>query len=235
MKKNLIKNSRGKLFCTSIDIGLEFVIMHNQILVKIRKLIVDIPTVKKEFEEAIFTNERNREYPMYHISRRGYMSLVLNLDAKSKESKLLLMQKKELFIDAFDAMEKRILKEQNNKQNVEWNKSREQGKHIRLELSDAIKEFVEHANNQGSTQANRYYSNITKMEYKALGFVQEAKPKIRETLDLMELHQLILAEDLCRRKLKQYMNEKLHYKEIYILVKQDIEKFANVLYLKGGG
>ena len=70
------------------------------------------------------------------------------------------------------------------------------------------------------------------MEYKALGFMQQNKPKLRDTLDMMELHQLILAEDICKRSIEKYMNEGLHYKEIYILVKQDIEKFAGALRLE---
>ena len=77
-----------------------------------------------------------------------------------------------------------------------------------------------------------YYKHFTKAEYKALGFIEQAKPNLRDTLDLMQLHQLILAEDLTRRSIKKYMEEKLHYKEIYILVKQDIEKFANSLFLR---
>jgi hypothetical protein len=94
------------------------------------------------------------------------------------------------------------------------------------------KNFVEYATLQGSQNAKRYYGNITKMEYKALGLLAEEKPKLRDTLDLMELHQLILAEDLVRRQFKKYMQEKLHYKEIYVLVKQDLEKFADSLHLK---
>ena len=230
--KELVKVKNGKLFCTSLDISEEFEIGHNRVLEKIRNLTDDIPTVKKEFSESKFTNNRNRKYPMYHITRRGYMTLVLNLDAKTKESKILLMQKKELFIDAFEKMEKLLLQERNNKQNLEWKKSREQGKQIRLNLTDTIKEFVEYAESQGSKNAARYYSNITKMEYKSLGFMQQSKPKLRDTLDLMELHQLILAEDLCKRKIAEYMKQELHYKEIYLLIKQDIEKFASVLYLK---
>ena len=47
----------------------------------------------------------------------------------------------------------------------------------------------------------------------------------------MQLNQLILAEDLTKRCIKKYMKENLHYKEIYILVKQDIENFAKNLLL----
>ena len=231
MSKNLVEVKNGKIMCSSLDISEEFEISHSHVLEKIRNLTIDVPTVKKEFKKTEFTNNRNRKYPMFHITRRGYMSLIMNLDAKSKESKILLMRKKELFIDAFEKMEELLLKLKNNQENLEWKKSREQGKSVRLELTDNIKEFVDYATGQGSKNAKMYYANITKMQYKSLGFIQQSKPKLRDTLDLMELHQLILAEDLCKRKIKEYVLEKLHYKEIYFLVKQDIEKFADSLYL----
>ena len=229
---DLIKVINGKVFCTSLDISKEFDIMHLHILEKIRNLTNDLPIVKSQFIESEFTNERNRKYPMYLMNRDGYMTLVMELNAKSKESRILLSEKKQMFIQAFNKMEDILLKQQNNKQNLEWNQSREQGKQIRLNLTDTIKEFVDYAFNQGSENAKRYYTSITKMEYKALGFIQQAKPNLRYTLDLMQLHQLILAEDLCKRSIEKYMKENLHYKEIYILVKQDIENFAKTLLLK---
>jgi Rha family phage regulatory protein len=229
---DLIKVINGKVFCTSLDISKEFDIMHLHILEKIRNLTNDIPIVKNQFIESEFTNERNRKYPMYLMNRDGYMTLVMELNAKSKESRIILSEKKQMFIQAFNKMEDLLLKQQMNKENLEWNKSREQGKQIRLETTDTIKEFVEYATNQGSKSANMYYKHFTKAEYKALGFIEQAKPNLRDTLDLMQLHQLILAEDLTRRCIKKYMEEKLHYKEIYILVKQDIENFAKTLMLK---
>lgn len=228
---DLIKVIKGKAFCTSLDISKEFDIMHKHILEKISNLIADIPTVKSQFIESEFTNERNRKYPMYLMNRDGYMTLVMELNAKSKESRKLLSEKKQMFIQAFNKMEEIILKQQLNKENLEWSKSREQGKQIRLETTDTIKEFVEYATNQGSKSANMYYKHFTKATYKALNFMQQANPKLRDTLDLLQLHQLLLAEDLCKRSIKKYMEENLHYKEIYILVKQDIEKFADSLFL----
>ena len=228
---DLIKVINGKVFCTSLDISKEFDIMHKHILEKISNLIADVPTVKSQFIENEFTNERNRKYPMYLMNRDGYMTLVMELNAKSKESRKILSEKKQMFIQAFNKMEEILLKQQTNKNNLEWNKSREQGKQIRLETTDTIKQFVEYATEQGSKSANMYYKHFTKAEYKALGFIEQAKPNLRDTLNLMQLHQLILAEDLTRRSIEKYMKEKLHYKEIYILVKQDIEKFSDSLLL----
>jgi phage regulator Rha-like protein len=98
-KLDLVEIKNGKVYCTSLSIAEEFKISHPHVLEKIRNLTIDIPTAKSEFKEGFFINERNREYPLFHITRRGYMSLIMNLDAKSKESKLILMQKKELFIE----------------------------------------------------------------------------------------------------------------------------------------
>lgn len=232
MSKELVYVEKGKVFCTSLDISREFDILHLHILEKIRNLTNDIPILKSQFIGSEFTNERNRKYPMFVMNRDGYMTLVMELNAKSKESRILLSEKKQLFIKAFNKMEELLSKEYNNKNNLEWEKSREQGKAIRLECTDTIKNFVEYAKAQGSTKAEMYYKHFTKAEYMALGFMEQAKPKLRDTLDLMQLHQLILAEDLTRRCIDKYMSENLHYKEIYVLVKQDIEKFSGVLMLK---
>jgi len=159
------------------------------------------------------------------------MSLIMNTNVTPSKKSLLYNVQNE-FINAFEMMEEIILRQEVNKNNLEWNKSREQGKQIRLETTDTIKEFVEYATNQGSKKASMYYKHFTKVEYKALGFIEQAKPNLRDTLDLMQLHQLILAEDLTRRCIRKYMEESLHYKEIYILVKQDIENFAKTLMLK---
>jgi Rha family phage regulatory protein len=232
MSKDLVYVEKGKVFCTSLDISREFDIMHLHILEKIRNLTNDIPMVSSQFIESEFTNERNRKYPMFVMNRDGYMTLVMELNAKSKESRILLSEKKQLFIKAFNKMEELLSREYNNKNNLEWEKSREQGKAIRIECTDTIKEFVEYAKNQGSTKAEMYYKHFTKAEYMALGFMEQAKPKLRDTLDLMQLHQLILAEDLTRRCIEKYMKDDLHYKEIYILVKQDIENFAKTLMIE---
>jgi phage regulator Rha-like protein len=230
MTKELITVKRGKMFTTSVIFSEEFEVEHFNLMVRINKLTLEHSRVKTEFVEADFTNNRNRTYKMFYMTKAGFMFLVMNTGAKEKKmQKLWDMQFK--IIDAFELMEKKLLQESTNKKNLEWNKSREQGKNIRLELTDVIKEFVEYATNQGSANAKMYYKHITKLEYKALDLMEQSKPKIRDILNVIELNQLILAEDLCRKKIRKYMDEKLHYKEIYLLVKQDLENFANSLYL----
>ena len=227
---DLIKVERGIVFTDSLKFSEKLDIVHRNLLIDIRNLVATNGAVQNEFIETTWTNAQNRIYPKFDMTKKGFMSLIMNTNVTPAKKQLLYKVQNE-FIDAFEMMEKLILKEQVNKNNLEWNNSREQGKQIRLETTDTIKEFVEYATNQGSKSANMYYKHFTKVEYKALGFIEQAKPNLRDTLDLMQLHQLILAEDLTKRSIKKYMKENLHYKEIYILVKQDIENFAKNLLL----
>jgi phage regulator Rha-like protein len=184
--------------------------------------------VKIDFKEDEFVNERNRTYPFFWITKNGYMTLVMNMSAKGNSLKLLF-EKKQLFIHAFTKMEEIIAKHRTNKANEEWIASRNQGLIARKDCTDTIKDFVEYATNQGSSNAKHYYSNITKMSYKALDIMQQKNPSLRDTLSVMETHQLILAEDLVRRKLLEYMEQGLHYKEIYLLIKLDVEALGKAL------
>lgn len=227
---NLVELKNGDVLSTTLKFAEEFDITHRHVLEKIKKITAEYPTVKKQFKSDVFKNDRNREYPFYWIDRDGYMTLVMNMGAKG-ESVSLLFQKKQMFIKAFNKLEELLLKEYNNKHNLEWLKSREQGKAVRLKLTDTIKDFVDYASKQGSKNSKMYYIAISKMEYSALGIIQKSKPEIRNTLDLMQLYQLAIAEDIAKKSIDMYMSQDLHYKEIYLLVKQDILNFAKTLQL----
>jgi hypothetical protein len=135
------------------------------------------------------------------------------------------------FICAFDMMENQLVKLQTNKNNEMWLGVREQSKQLRRKETDIIKEFVEYATKQGSKNAQFYYKHITNAVYGCLQLIQYKKPKLRETLDMFELGQLMVAENVAKQSLIKHMNEKAHYKEIFLLVKQDLEKFAEASFL----
>ena len=213
------------MFAEKMDIN------HRDILRDIRNLTATNIAVKNEFSEEEFINKRNRKYPLFVMTKKGFFSLIMNTNVTPSKKQLLYKVQND-FIDAFEKMEYLLSKQQTNNDNVEWLKHRELGKSTRLELTDTIKEFVDYATKQGSKSAKMYYMNITKMEYKALNFIQLGKPKLRETLDTLELYQLLLAEDICKKSIKRSMEEGLHYKEIYIVAKQDVEKYANVVLIK---
>lgn len=219
----LVEMERGAAFTTSNIIGEEFGIMHMHILEKIRGFTNEISIVRfnEMFKEFEYENSRKRKYTSYKINRDGYMFLVMNISTKKANAKKLA------FIDAFNKMEKILL----NQQNTEWVTSREQGKQIRRSETDAIQEFINYAISQGSQNAKMYYKHYTNATYKALTLLEHKKPKTRETLDMLELHQLLLAEDLVRRTLLEEMKEGEHYKVIFEKCKNNLESFANSLLL----
>ncbi|MGL5125433.1 MAG: Rha family transcriptional regulator [Fusobacteriaceae bacterium] len=228
----LVETKRGNIYTDSLIYAEEFDIRHKHLMEKIRNLTDDLSALKKEnFIEKDyyiledFTNSRGRKYERYLITKKGFTLLVMNTDARG-EKKLKLVEIQDKFIDAFFEMEKQLATLKVNQQNVEWNKTREQGKSVRLELTDTVKDFVDYATNQGSKSAKMYYMNITKMEYKALGMVESDIKPLRDLLNAMQLFQIIMAEDLVKRQMKRYMEQNIHYKQIYLLVKQDVERFA---------
>ena len=116
--------------------------------------------------------------------------------------------------------------------NDEFKMVRSQGKIARKQETEMIKDFVEYAIEQGSSGAKFYYKHFTKATYKALSLLEHRKPKTRDTLDLLELNQLYIAENIVSKVIQQGMDDKEHYKVIYELCKQALENFADSLMIQ---
>lgn len=113
--------------------------------------------------------------------------------------------------------------------NEAWLEKREQGKLSRREETDIIKEFVEYATKQGSSKAQFYYSNISKMENKALFFLEQKFKNVRDFLSGQQLQIVAVADIAIAQALRTGMDAGLHYKEIYELAKQRMEKMAEII------
>jgi len=227
MKNPLVEVKYNKVFCISNTVGEEFNIAHNEILRKIDNFTVEIPTaeLKTMYIEAVYINSKGREYRNFHMSRKGYMFLVMNISTKGSNKKKLA------FIDAFDMMEDALRKKLDNKSDIEWNQTRLIGKQARLEETDAIKLYAEYCTEAGSKNAQMYYKHITNATYRALGFMAQKEPKLRDQMNIYEVSQLMLAEKLACNKLIEYMELKREYHDIFKSVKEDLLKFADAVRL----
>ena len=71
------------------------------------------------------------------------------------------------------------------------------------------------------------------MGYDSLRPFLEYKEKVpsnfRDTLDKMKLHMIVMAEHVANETIKQGMKDKLHYKEIFLLAKQAVIKYAGTV------
>ena len=175
------------------------------------------------FGTCSFTNKMNRTFEGHMMTKDGFAFLCMGFTGK-KAAKW-----KEAYIKAFNTMEKKLSRDTNA---AEWKQARLQGKAARKSVTDTISEFVKYAADQGSKSSSMYFSNITKMEYKALELISknEKIPKgFRETLDTMDLSFLTTAEYIARKAIQQGMNEKLHYKEVYIKAKAAVCSYSSTV------
>lgn len=110
-----------------------------------------------------------------------------------------------------------------------WHHVRSDGKAIYHQKSTVAKDFVDYAKAQGSTSAERYYSNLAQMENKALFFIERKYKNMREIMTIKQLMQIATADQLVEKALKDGMDQNLHYKDIYKLAKDRVIAFATII------
>lgn len=231
MTKQLVYSQKELVFTTSRILAQKFGKRHEHIVRKIDNLINDLDKIKYPKNGVVKFNKiqeiyRGTTFDVYEMNRPAFSLVAMSFTGKK------VLKWKVKFNEAFYEMEKAIYSKRLNAQSAPWLAQREQSKLARREETDVIKEFVEYAQRQGSTKAHFYYKHITSATYKCLGLIQYKKPKLRDTLDLMQTHQLILAEMTAKKSLLKWMADGEHYKAIFVLVKQDLEAFADSFLIK---
>ncbi len=234
---DLVQVKKNEVFCDSSMVAKKFNIKHASIVITIEKLLSDLKKLRGTEDTPnnlrvivndpkVLKEERNyrgRDYTAYLMDRDFFSLLVMRFNNKNA----LLWQVR--FIEAFNEMEIKIITTENNKNNNKWLSSRDQSKLARRAETDVIKEFVEYATKQGSKSAKFYYKHITNATYEALGLISQKQPKLRDSMNIYEVSQLILSEKLAKEKILQYMELGRHYKDIYKSVKNDLIEYSNIL------
>lgn len=229
---DLVEIKKKEILCDSSVVAKKFGQKHDKVVKIIQNLISDL----KELDESMAISNRPKVIKEEKIYRgRNYTAYLMNrpffslLAMRFKGKKALEWQVK--FNDAFYAMEDRILKEKINKQDSVWLECRTSGKQIRQDTTDVIKEFVDYATDQGSKSAKFYYKHVTNATYKALGMMQQKQPKLRDTLNTLELSFLQSAEHVAQKSIKKHMEDGYPYKLVYKHVCDDLENFAHSLMI----
>jgi Rha family phage regulatory protein len=222
----LVEAKKGEVFCDSSMIAKKFGIQHARVAKVIVNLVEKLRVIESYPKvEGFEKHYRGQTYTAYRMDREFFSMLCMRFENK----KAIEWQVK--FNKAFYEMEEKILAELNNRSDSKFIETRQQGKLSRKEETDTIKEFVDYATNQGSKNAKMYYMNITKATYRALELMVQKKPAIRDSLDIYQLSELLLAERVAKNSLKKYMDLGRHYKDIYKSVAEDLEVFAGSLRL----
>jgi Rha family phage regulatory protein len=229
--KQLVEVHKGEVYCDSQNVADKFGYRHLHVTKVIKRLITDLDTIKGSQVEPLKYIEEEREYrgqkfKVYLMDRRAFSLLSMRFTGP----KALEWQIK--FNDAFYLMEKTILLAESNKGNAAWVTQRKQGIEARKSETDTIKQFVDYAISQGSQSAQFYYKHMTVACYRCLNLVEAKQPKLRDTLAMMELNLLMMAEHIAEKSMQRHMAAGEHYKTIFVLVKQDLERFADAMLVE---
>lgn len=221
MKNNKIENEivsvqHRKAITTSLKVAAAFDKSHKSVLRAIDnvKSESDVSFTRRNFALSDYQDSTGRTQPMITMTRAGFTLIAMGFTGKAATAWKIK------YIDAFDKMESALLQ----KHNIEWQQSRTESKTIRRSVADTIHDFIQYAINQGSSNAQRYYVNLSRMARKATG-----EDQTRDMLDSKRLSFLATAEYMIQQIIEEGMSAGLHYKDIYQIAKNRVHAFAKTL------
>ena len=179
-----------------------------------------LKVIRDEFSEEI--NERKIslvEYKDKKGEKRPMFLLTLN-QAKQvllRESKYV----RRAIIHYIEVLEQAIL----DKTKSEWLLTRQQGKLVRREETDAIQVLIEYAKSQGSEHSNNLYMIYSKLVNSLVGIKANSRDKVDFGI-LMLIRQL---EDIFTKIILNSMENKIYYKEIYQICKKQGIQFMQII------
>ena len=103
--------------------------------------------------------------------------------------------------------------------------TRQQGKLVRREETDAIQELIEYAKSQGSEHSEKLYMTYSKLVNSLVGIKANSRDKVDFGI-LMVIRQL---EDMFTRIITSSMKNETHYKEIYQICKKQGTHFIEIV------
>jgi phage regulator Rha-like protein len=217
----LVNVVKGIPLVSTMELAKGFGVEHASILIMVEKYDEKFQQIRAFKSEIAKSGGRPTKF--YNLDEEQTTFLV----SLMRNSDMVVQFKYHLVREFYKA--KRLLADlASQHQNTQWLETRNSGKIKRLEETDNIKTFVEYAKAQGSQNAERYYINITTMENKALFFIEQKFPNLREVLNVNQLSIITCADNIVSKALKDGMISNLNYKDIYSLAKHRVEQFAEI-------
>jgi len=219
----LVEMKGKKLLSSTLTIAKGVELEHRAVMSLVRKYKEDLNDFSlMTFEMSKATGGRPVEITWLNEEQAIFLVTLM------KNSKIVVKFKKKLTKE-FMRMKSALMDMALNQRNEAWLEKRNRGKASRLEETDAIKLYVNYAKSQGSENAGKYYMIISKMENKALFFLEQKFPNLRDALEGHQLETIANADRIVARQLKQCVDENRPYKEGYVMAKKAIEAFAELI------
>lgn len=220
--QTLVCLEKGIPLISTLDIAKGFNVEHFAILRLVQKYELRFQS-KRPFD---FRSQKSGGRPTTFCMLDEEQSLFLVSLMRNSE---IVVNFKDTMTREFQRMKNELIRISSQNQNAEYLEIRKAGKQTRLIATDTIKTFVDYAKNQGSTKAEMYYANISKMENQALFLLDQKYPNLRNVLNIHQLSTIKSADMIVMKALSDGMERCLPYKEIYQLAKLRVESFAEII------
>ncbi len=224
MSNDLVVVKSGEPVTDSLKVAKGLGIQHRAVVQLIRKY------------EDRFMESGNGTLTFEMVKSAGRPTPVAYLNEENAIFLITLIRNSELSVEfkhrlskSFMKMKRALIEIYANRKNAEWIEQRKAGVVQRKEQTDIIKQFVEYATENGSQSAFRYYGNITTMQNKALFFLTQKFPNLRDAMDSAQLTTIGAADQIILKSLRDGMAEGMEYKEIYKKAKNAVLNFADLV------
>lgn len=216
IKNEIVSVQHRKAITTSLKVAAAFGKNHKSVLRAIDNVKNDCDDnfARLNFALSDYQDSTGRTLPMITMTRTGFTLIAMGFTGKAATAWKIK------YIDAFDKMESALIQ----KHNLEWQQSRTESKTVRRSVADTIHDFIQYAINQGSSNAQRYYTNFSRTTRKAIG-----EDQARDMLDSKRLSFLTTIEYMIQQIIEEGMAAGLHYKDIYQIVKNRVIAFSKTL------
>jgi phage regulator Rha-like protein len=220
---SLIEVKGKKLLASTLTIAAGVEIEHRAVMALVNKYHIELDEFGLlTFEMLKATGGRPIKYVWLNEEQATFLITLM------KNSKVVVQFKKTLTKE-FYRMRTALSNIAVNQKNEEWIEKRKRGKASRLEETNAIKRYVDYAKSHGSKNAEKYYMTISKMENKALFFLEQKFPNVRDVLEGHQLETIANADRIVARQLEQCVEDGKPYKEGYVMAKMAIESFSQLI------
>jgi len=208
---------KNETVTTSLKVAEIFHKRHDNVVRDIKSLGCSKEFAALNFEESRYKDRTGKYNPMFYLTKDGCMFLAMGYKGKKAD------RLKEAYINEFNRMHD-LLKELSTQSRIE---AREQSKANRRLETDAIQEFVTYAVAQNSKNAEKYYTNFSTLANNVCGIDD------RNTASAMQLHNLIIVENLIKRLIEQGMSNGDYYKDIYKACKERCWQLNQIAMIGG--
>ena len=223
----LVFLQNNQALTTSLKVAEVFDRRHDRVLRAIEDAKSNLPKngdVENAIITATYVDTKGESRPMYLLNRDGFMFVVMGFTGK-KAAEL-----KWNYIQAFNAMEQKIIELLAERKSEEWRAIRQAGKRGNKKMCAAIHEIIiPLARSRGSvTPDDKFYVNYQKVVNKAAGIA----PKSRDELPLGQLYEVEKLQSMVDVSIRGLAagGEK-DYKQIFQSTKQTLENYSRLSFI----